>query len=259
LEVNHLPKVAQYPSINIESLLLLKPDLVIAEDSTHMRAQLNQLKALGISVYIVHVRTIDDIPNLLLAIGRITHSEKQAQQSATVFKQRYDVLKQTYQHRSPVSVFYELWPHPLLTVTRNTLINQVINECGGRNIFADAKGEAPEVSTERVLKGHPKVMLMSPESEAEARCWQEEWQGWKDWLPAVSQHHMYTISPDKLARSSPRLLDAMAEVCKDLDFARVSLVSSEEVNTLKDHERISTHPSIPSVGGDFKNKNEISS
>jgi iron complex transport system substrate-binding protein len=210
-----IPVVASYNKLNSEVILTLHPDLVVAWVGGSSAAQLQQLKALGIPVFLSHQHDLKDIPETLRKLGCLAGTAPIANQAAATFLQRYQSLQQRYSQKKIVSVFYEMWPHPLITVNKDSWINHIIVLCGGKNIFSDARGVAPQVNMEAVLALNPEVIL----STATAADWKKIWQAWPQ-LSAVKKQFIYSIPPDWLERAGPRLLDGADAVCHDLDAVR---------------------------------------
>jgi iron complex transport system substrate-binding protein len=210
-----IPVVASYNAINSEVILTLHPDLVVAWEGGSSAAQLQQFKTLGIPVFLSHQRDLTDIPNTLRKLGCLAGTAKIANKAAADFLQRYQDLQQRYSHKKILSVFYQMWPHPLITVNKDSWINQIIVLCGGKNIFANAHGVAPQVNMEAVLALNPEVIL----STATAAHWKKVWEVWPQ-MSAVKKQAVYSIYPDWLERAGPRLLDGALAVCRDMDAAR---------------------------------------
>ncbi|MFX5570762.1 hypothetical protein ABTD96_20785, partial [Acinetobacter baumannii] len=79
--------------------------------------------------------------------------------AATAFRARWQQLEAQYRGRAPVSVFYQIWSQPLMTLNGQHMVSSVLRLCGGRNIFADLPQLAPTVSVESVLAADPQVIL----------------------------------------------------------------------------------------------------
>jgi iron complex transport system substrate-binding protein len=205
-----IPIVATYNSIDLEKVLALHSDLIIAWTET---SYLSQLKKLGIPIYLSHQKKLTDIANTLKKFGCLAGTEKYADAAADAFLERYQALQKKYRHSKPLTVFYQVWPIPLITITKNSWINEVISVCGGQNIFADLKGIAPEVSLEAVIAANPDVIIgtRSVQNSLASEPLQQ-WQHWSQ-LAAVQSKRLFTIDPDLIERASPRVLDGVERIC----------------------------------------------
>lgn len=209
-----IPVVGSYNGLDIEKMLSLKPDLIIAW-GTYLNKNLRIFKQLHIPIYINHPTNLEDVARTIKNLGCITHTASAANQLAERYLEKLIELRKRYQNQNPLSVFYQLGAYSLMTVNKNTWINQAITLCGGKNIFADAITRAPEVSFEAVLAGNPQVILCDTQQE---NC-QSRWQAFKE-LTAVKQNHVFSLQPDLINRAGPRLLQGISKMCEYLQQAR---------------------------------------
>jgi len=106
----------------------------------------------------------------------------------------------------------------LITYNGKHLISSALSECGGVNIFAEAKPLVPYVSAEAVLVADPQVMITAG-SDREDIASLALWSQWPT-LSAVANNHRYGISADITARHGPRFIDGVEQLCELLDRAR---------------------------------------
>jgi iron complex transport system substrate-binding protein len=210
-----IPVIADASSINIEAILALHPDLVVAWQGGNPAQALVQLQQWGIPVYVARFKEIDDISHTMTNLAILTGTTTSAAGPITQFKQGFAVLRRQYARSTPVRVFYSIGQEPLFTVSRNSTINQVITLCGGRNIFANTIQVAPQVSREAVLASDPQVMISSDADSS----WRKYWIQWPN-LAAVRYKNLFVIPPDFIFRPAPRLLRGAQMLCRDLQLAR---------------------------------------
>ena len=204
--------------IDLERVVELRPDLVIAWQSGNHISDITQLERLGIPVFVTEPRRLGDIPKLLRTFGQLTGSVEQAEQSAAAFEKIRDALASRYSNAAPVSVFYEIWHQPLMTVNSDHMISDVIRLCGGRNIFEAVHVLTPTVSMESVLAADPQVIIASGALYQDEAVWQD-WQRFKQ-LRAVKHHHLFSIHPDLIQRQTPRILQGAELMCRQLAQVR---------------------------------------
>lgn len=209
-----IPVIASYNSVNSEAILALHPDLIVAWAGGDSQQQLEVLKRLGIPIFLSYQKDIKDIPHTLQRLGCLAGTEQIATTEAKRFSQRMQMLEKKYKNKKNVSVFYLLASHPLLTVNRQSWINQIITLCGGRNIFAEGIGVTPQVNMEAVIKKNPLVIISTQKTG-----WQLDWQAWPQ-MDAVRLQHLFSIEPDWMERAGPRLLDGAEIFCRDVEISR---------------------------------------
>jgi iron complex transport system substrate-binding protein len=156
-----LPRVGSDAQINIESVLALRPDLIVAWPNAGSVRAVNRLAGLGLPVFRSEPRELEDIATTLERIGALAATSEQAQAAARSFRVRRSELEKRYSARPKLRVFYQVWERPLLTVNGDHVISKVIALCGGENVFAALPLIAPEVDVEAVLRAHPQVVLSS--------------------------------------------------------------------------------------------------
>ncbi|PWV64450.1 cobalamin-binding protein [Plasticicumulans acidivorans] len=213
-----LPSVGSYTALDLEALLTLKPDLVVAWDSGNPAAQLAQIEALGIAVYRSEPRRLEQIPRDLERLGELAGTEATAQAAAQAFSARLAALRTANAGKSPVTVFYQVWAQPLITLNGEHLVSQVLALCGGVNIFAGLKPLAPTVSEEAVIAADPEAIIASGMAE-ERPEWLAAWRAWPQ-LRAVARDNLFVIPPDIIQRHGPRVLDGAQRACEILDTVR---------------------------------------
>ncbi len=140
-QADKIERVANYQSLNLERIVALKPDLVIAWPAGNPNKQLNKLKQLGIPVYNVSIRSLDDIAKTIEQLSQYSSNPKTGQQAAQSFRNKLKKLAKQYQHKQPVKYFYQLSSKPVITVANGNWPSQVFSFCGGKNVFA--KSSAP--------------------------------------------------------------------------------------------------------------------
>ncbi|MBZ0104180.1 MAG: cobalamin-binding protein [Sulfuricella denitrificans] len=214
----HILSLGDSGKVDVERILALKPDLVIAWQSGNHRGDLAQLERMGMTLFVTEPRHLKDIPRLLREIGQLAGTDAVAERSAFEFERLVADMKKKFSARKPVSVFYQIWDAPLMTVNGEHMINDVIELCGGRNIYSALSGLTPAVSMESVVALDPEVMIAS------GGLYQNE-QVWKTWqrfpsMRAVSKERLYFIHPDFIQRQTPRILEGAKRMCELLDRAR---------------------------------------
>jgi len=213
-----LPQIGSYNKMNYEAILASEPTLVLGWDSGNGEDSLARLRELGLNVYSHELKTLEDVAKSLQVIGELTGHKAQGVQQSKLFLEKLAVLKAKYSGQSPVSVYYQLWNEPQMTVNDEHLISDVIALCGGDNIFADAIPLVPKVSVETVLRRNPELIVATGMA-GERPEWLDDWRRWSS-ISAVEHNHLYHIHPDLLHRHSPRILDGAALLCEYLARVR---------------------------------------
>lgn len=219
-----IPRVGNYTAINVEAVLRLKPDWVLAWKSGNGGKIIRKLRSLGLNVYVSEPGKLESISVLIQEVGELSQGQN-TQQSVTAYRDKYQALKDNYSQLKPVSVFYQVWNKPLQTLSDKSVVGDVIKLCGGRNIFADEIAIAPKTNVESILLANPEAIIASGMGE-ERPQWLDNWKAWPQ-LQAVENKQLFFIHPDLIQRHSPRLLDGAEIMCQQLQQARAARTQHE--------------------------------
>lgn len=219
-DAKRIPRIGGYNGLDMEAIAVLRPDVIIAWSGGTPPAQIKKLRQLGLPLYLSAPKNVADIAGALERLGALTGEKIAAAQAAAQFRRTLDTLRSKYQGRDKVSVFYQTWNHPLVTINGEQIISDVLKLCGGENIFARLPGLAPTVSIEAVLQADPQAILTSS-TDHSPPTGLDEWKRWPQ-LRAVRNEHLYYVSGDLISRPTPRILQGMAEVCGKLDEVRTT-------------------------------------
>jgi iron complex transport system substrate-binding protein len=204
-------------TVNVEQIVILKPDLVIVSGEMHERI-IALLDGLGIKSFAVEPSTFAQVYTTIETIGRLTGHEAGA--SRVVAAMRAKIMRAQAQrgNRERPGVFWELTDDPLMSTGGGTFINEAISLAGGRNIFEDLSERWPMVSAEQVLLRSPAWILAGDDHSAiiDPQVFARR-PGWSA-LPAVRDKHVALVSADMLYRYGPRLADAVLAI-SNLFFA----------------------------------------
>lgn len=215
-----IPRVGGYSALNIEAIVALKPDLLIAWPEGNRNRELDRLKALGLPILVSDPREFKDIANALFIYGKITDNNEQAAKAIETFNKKLTYLRNTYSEQEKVSVFYQVWNAPLMTQNGNTFISRAIEVCGGINIFSDLPMTNPQVSIESILIQDPQVIVASGMGQARPE-WLNDWRQYKT-LQAVEANQLYHIAPELFQRPTVRFLLGTEQLCEAMQKARES-------------------------------------
>jgi iron complex transport system substrate-binding protein len=212
-----VPVIGDSNAVDIERVVALRPDVVLAWRSGTPPQTITRLERLGLRVFVTEPTGLGSIADQIVLLGRIAGTERAAAAAAARLRRAFAALRREYQGRRPVSVFYQVWRAPLMTVNGSQVISQVIHMCGGKNIFAGLKPLVPRVSLEAVLAADPEAIVTASDRPADQAL--GNWSAWKQ-LRAVRDDHLVAISPDDLSRPTPRLLTGARRLCAQLERIR---------------------------------------
>ena len=211
-----LPVIGDAFNLDQERLALLEPDLLLAWDTGTPAHVVDEIRARGYRVEVVTTTALTDVPRALERIGALTGREAIAGRAARKFDTRLDALRARMAGASAITVFYQVDARPLYTINGEHYVSELIEICGGDNIFADLGGLAPLVSVEAVIERNPEVMLASTDAGPAVFA---AWQRWPE-VAANRYGNHFRMPADEIGRATPRLLVAAEAVCNALEVSR---------------------------------------
>ena len=223
-EATKIERIGSYNGISIEKLLMLKPDMVIAWKSGNQAEDLAQIKRLGIELHLSNPRSIEGVAKEILKLGQLTGRIEQSKKVAEAFTVKLNAIKAIQQNKTTLTGFYQLWPEPMMTVSKNTWINQLIETCQVTNVFADSDTDYPQISIENVIVTKPQIIII-PDEKSKRVIPTVNWQQWPE-IPAVKYEQFISVNADLLHRFSPRMLDGLAQMCDKIEVSR-ELIKSQ--------------------------------
>lgn len=212
----NIPVVGNYAGLQVERILGMQPDIIIAWKTGNPAAQLSRLEKLGLKVIYSHPLQLSDIPKEIRLFGQHTSNQNQAENVASQFEQRLAAIQAQIKNAKPLRVFYEMWPNPLTTVAQGSWNHNLLAVCGVENVFADASSPFPQVNIEQILTRKVEA-IVQPLSKSDAKNGGYDWRKWQV-IPAVQNKRIIRPNADKLHRMSSRVLDELQWLCRQLEF-----------------------------------------
>lgn len=215
-EAVQIPRIGGYHGIQIERVIELDPDLVVVWGSGNKAEDIEKLNKLGFKVYNSDPKTLEAVASELEELGELTGHQEQASMVVADYQLQLKELRVSNAVKPKVKVFYQLWSTPLMSVAKNSWIQQIIDVCHGENVFFDADSDYPQLSLENVLLKMPEVIL---QSQDKGNILGVDWSPWQE-IPAVKNNHIYPLNADLLHRAAPRAILGVKSLCDALDKAR---------------------------------------
>jgi len=217
-EALKLPIVGGYAKTNLEKILELEPDLVIAWESGNSDNSVARIQELGFTVYIDQPDNLDGVAKSVRDIGLLAGTHEIADTVANDYLAKVNEIRQLELHTQPVTTFYQVWNSPLRTINGGHIISDAIELCGGVNIYAEQTAISPIINIESILERNPEVILASGMSDARPD-WLDDWDKWPS-LTAVQRDNLYFVDPDHIQRHTLRILFGLEKICEKLETAR---------------------------------------
>ncbi|NQT00372.1 MAG: ABC transporter substrate-binding protein [Candidatus Omnitrophica bacterium] len=192
-------KVGTVLDINLEKIMQLQPDLVLATSLTNQK-DIRKLRSLGVrTVAFGRAKSFAEICEHFLTLGRYLGKEKEA---ATIINQaqvRVKIIKEKVREKEQLKVFIQVGAKPLITVSRDSFFNDLIEFAGGINVAGDALSGL--YSREKVVKDNPDAIIittMGITGDAEKTTWESF-----SSINAVKSGRIYIVDEYQYCSTSP--------------------------------------------------------
>lgn len=216
----NIPIVGDSRELDIERIIMLKPDLLVVSRQANSTKQIEQLQQLGVPLFFNHSHQLEDIPTSIQLFGQLMGTEIQANKKSAELRYQLAELSKKYTNRPSVKVFYQIWDNPLFTLNGQSIVSDAIELCGGINIFSSLKTTAPNVSSEAVLQKDPEAIVATiDEDPTSSGSGAAMWKRYPT-MTAVKQGNLFELDADLINRPGPRMILGTKNLCEKLELAR---------------------------------------
>ena len=215
-EARRVPRIGDVTAVDMERLVALHPDLVVAWPGGGNPAQLERIAQLGIPIYRQQVNRLADLPASLRRLGALGANPAVAEQAAAALQKELARIAREYGggNGHHPTVLLEVWNRPIYTVGGSHLMSDALTLCGTRNVFGDLPELGPVVDTEAVIARNPDIIVAAA-PPGEAASWLAEWRRFGS-LAAVRNGRLIAFEDQALSRLGPSVVPATEALCKAL-------------------------------------------
>ncbi|MGG1248804.1 ABC transporter substrate-binding protein [Bacillus spizizenii] len=217
-EVKKVEKVGDM-NINVEKVISLKPDLVLAYESSMSASAdaIKQLKDAGITVLTVNdAQSFSEVYKSIEMIGEAAGAEKKADQLVKRMKTDLAAIKEKAAGISKADqkkVFVEVSPAPdIYTTGKDTFMDEMLEAIHAENAASAQKGWA-KMTEEAIVKLNPDAIVTTNGESAVSEI--KKRSGWSG-VKAIRHHEVYDVDPDLVTRPGPRLIKGVEELAEHI-------------------------------------------
>ncbi len=222
---NKIAKVGSYVQLDLERIVAIRPDLCIAIKDGNPRRTVDAIKALGIPVFAIDPRNIEEILDALLLLGDILGASKRAEELVAELEHRLlQVKEKVASSQDRPRVFFQIADIPIVSAGKDSYIDRLITLAGGSNL-AGSLTAYPRFSWENIMLLQPDVVLISSMDGGKSpETMKAEWQRWPE-IPAVRNNQLHIVDADLFNRPTGRLiagLEILADILHPVDLGESS-------------------------------------
>lgn len=209
-EAEKIQKVSDTQTPNLEAIIALKPQIIFVSTASQLENFTNTLEKQNIAVFVTNPNNLDDVFKNLKTFGELFGTGEQAEKLVNELKTRVSAVEEKIKDKPPVKVFVQIDKDSLYTIGKDSFITDLINRAGGESVTKDVATAYPKISKETALALNPDAIILS---ESENNLQPNE--VFKN-SNAVKNGKVFKINADIISRPSPRLVDALEIIAKDL-------------------------------------------
>ncbi len=210
------PHVGGPVNPNLEEIVSLMPDLILATKSINRRETVDALDRIGLPVYVTDPHSVEKMISSVEHIGAAIGAEKSGAELSADLRDRLADLDRRLAGAAPRRVLFVVWTEPLISVGRDTFVADALRRAGGHSVV-DTKAEWPHVSMEEIVRLQPEVLVFVSAHGGDMQHDIESLRtrpGWKN-LAAIQSGSIIVVS-DAIIRPAPRIVDAIEQLARAL-------------------------------------------
>jgi cobalamin transport system substrate-binding protein len=210
------PHVGNAQNPNLEAVVALHPDLVLATTSINRRETVDTLRGLGFAVYTSDPHTVRGTLESIARVAEVAGAEAQGKALVARLQARLDALHGRLADMPLVHVLFVVWEDPLISIGQNTFIADALRWAGGESVILTDQNW-PRVGLEEIVRLQPDYIVLTGDHVKAEGAGETDFRsraGWKE-LRAVQLGHVSVIS-EGVDRPAPGLIDAIEELARVL-------------------------------------------
>jgi iron complex transport system substrate-binding protein len=207
-EASEKQKVGTFWKPSTETIIAIKPDLVITQWFAEQKSVADTLEQLGYKVLVLSMQKFSELPEVINKIGTVTGTQEKATQLCNDIGRKINELKIKYTRNEKIKVLWVIDQESLRVAGRNTFLNELLEAAGAQNAIGKTLQQYPSISSEEILSCNAGVIIQSAMTKENIESQQKQaetfWSKYAN-LPAVKNKRIYVIYSDTLLRLGPRL------------------------------------------------------
>ncbi len=223
VELKAKPSIGPYFKPNLEAILALKPDLVIATRDGNPKEIVDQLRKWKIPVLEIQSQSIQEMMDSEIRVGQALGHKDVAEKQVSQMKSEMSRIKKNAQIRDQnlnkkQKVMFQLDQDPLVVAGGRSFLSEILTLMGAENIYRDDPSAYPKVSVESVFQKNPDWILCIAFSSVDQQRFEGMKKKWERFsqLEAIKKKQVVVFHSDALVRPGPRLMEGVRQLEKQI-------------------------------------------
>ncbi|MEM0203230.1 MAG: cobalamin-binding protein [Archaeoglobaceae archaeon] len=213
-EEGKIQSIGGYSTVNVEKVVSLKPDIVIATYGNGIETIETLRKTFKLYVIAFDPKNVSDVERQILAIGKAVGNYSEAEKLVESMEKRLQKVKEEAKKIERKKVVHILWNDPIYVSGKETFIDEAITLAGGENAFNFSGWRI--VSIEDIISANPDVVIVNSGSGmGGSENMLYKWFMGEKRLQAINATRngkVFVIDADLISRPSYRIVDAIEQI-----------------------------------------------
>ena len=212
-EAQKKPRVGGMLAPNLELIVALRADLVVATTEGNRQETFDQLQRLKIPVFAMNPHRLSDVMTVIAQLGELTGRQAAVRPLVEALTRRVKAVERAVKPYRRPKVLYVLWPEPLIVPGREGLVTELIELAGGASVTAGEPDAYPRFSLEAVAARAPEVIILARHGADGTPFSRAPWERLTT-LPAVRAGRIHSVDGGYLHRYGPRVVDGLETLAR---------------------------------------------
>jgi iron complex transport system substrate-binding protein len=212
-----IAKIGDTMNPNMESIVALKPEVVLVSTASQIEAFSSTLATSGIAVFVTNPDSVDAMFRNLEQLGSLFGTTAKAEELVNGLRNRLKKLEARRSTMPADRVFVQISKEPLFTIGKQSFLTAALEKIGAISVTKDVETAYPKLSKETALALKPEVLILSESDD------NREPNSAFAASPAIKDGNVLKVNADLISRPGPRLIDALEQIEAELGrikFAR---------------------------------------
>lgn len=211
----NIPNVADLLTVNLERVISLKPDIIFISAEGNQKSEYEKLIDLNFKVFVSNPRHYKGIKKTINDMGTIFELKLRADRIVEEWEARLDSIRNNVQMIVLNSAMFFVSTNPIISIGKNSFINQIISYAGLNNVAADSDISYPVFNREEILIRNPDFILLFETNTNNVNDLLKLYPEWNT-LSAVVNNRILYLNADLYSRPGPRFIDAVEDLHKKI-------------------------------------------
>lgn len=209
-EAAKIQKIGDTMNPNIESIVALKPQIVLVSTASQIENFTKTLDAQNIAYFVTNPQTLEDIYKTVYQSGEIFGKNEEAGEVVNALKKRVASVEARTGSAEDAKVFLQISREPLYTIGKDSFMTDLVNRAGGASVTGNVATAYPKLSKETALALNPEAIILSDSEDNQSP--NDAFEN----SPAVKNNKVFKINADIISRPAPRVVDALEQIARAL-------------------------------------------